>query len=107
MKLISWNVNGIRAAERKGFLDWLKHENPDVIGVQEIKAMEDQLSEDLRSPEEYFAYFNSAERKGYSGTALYSKRKPAGLKSGFGIDKFDMEGRVQEADFGDFTFLNI
>ena len=64
MKIISWNVNGIRAAERKGLLNWLEQESPDILGIQEIKAMEDQLSDELKSPEEYFTYFNSAERKG-------------------------------------------
>lgn len=107
MKLISWNVNGLRAAERKGFLNWLQNEQPDVIGLQEIKAMEEQLSEEIRDPEGYHAYFNSAERKGYSGTAIYSRKKPESLETGFGIPHFDSEGRIQAADFGDFTFFNI
>lgn len=107
MKLISWNVNGLRAAERKGFLNWLQNEQPDVIGLQEIKAMEEQLSEEIRDPEGYHAYFNPAERKGYSGTAIYSRKKPESLETGFGIPHFDSEGRIQAADFGDFTFFNI
>ena len=102
MKIISWNVNGIRAAERKGLLNWLAHENPDILGIQEIKAMEDQLSDDLKSPEEYFTYFNSAERKGYSGTAIYSKRKPNKVLTGK-----DNEGRLQEVHYDDFIFFNI
>jgi exodeoxyribonuclease III len=107
MKIISWNVNGIRAAERKGFLNWLEYEQPDLLGIQEIKAMEEQLSEELKNPEQYFAYFNSAEKKGYSGTALYSKRKPQSIAAGIGVAEFDTEGRTQCAEFEDFTFFNI
>jgi len=107
MKIISWNVNGIRAAERKGLLDWIKKEKPDVLGLQEIKAMEDQLSEDLKAPDGYHTYFNPAERKGYSGTALYTKKAPLEVKNGFGIPGFDSEGRIQAADYGDFIFFNI
>ena len=92
MKIISWNVNGIRAAERKGFLDWLEAENPDVVGVQEIKAMEEQLSDDLRSPKAYKAVFNSAERKGYSGTGLYTKHDFVSLDTGLGRPRFDTGG---------------
>lgn len=107
MKLISWNINGLRAVEKKGFLNWLEKEQPDIIGLQEIKAMEDQLSEQIRDPEGYFGYFNPAERKGYSGTAIYTKTKPKQIQTGFGIPHFDAEGRIQEADYGDFTFFNI
>ena len=74
MKMISWNVNGIRAAQRKGFLDWLSQEGPDVLCVQETKASPDQLSAELTSPEEYEVYFSSAERKGYSGVAISISR---------------------------------
>jgi len=107
MKLISWNINGLRAIERKGFLNWLEQEDPDVIGVQEIKARKEQLSPELISPQGYFSYFNSAERKGYSGTAIYSKIKPHEVKQGMGIEHFDKEGRIQEVDYGDFIFFNI
>lgn len=107
MKLISWNVNGLRAVEKKGFLDWMKQEDPDIMGVQEIKAMEDQLTPEILSPEGYFGYFNPAERKGYSGTAIYSKIKPQEVKHGIGIPDFDNEGRIQAADYGDFVFFNI
>ncbi len=107
MKIISWNVNGIRAAEKKGFLDWLELEKPDVIGVQEIKAMEDQLSEELKTPKGYVSYFNSAERKGYSGTGLFSRHRPVAISSGLGVAEFDTEGRTQAIDFGDFILFNI
>ena len=107
MKIISWNVNGIRAAERKGLLYWMAQEQPDVLGIQEIKAQEDQLSEDLIKPDGYHSYFNPAERKGYSGTGLYSKSEPKNVANGFGIPAYDSEGRVQAADYGDFIFFNI
>ncbi|MDA1060213.1 MAG: exodeoxyribonuclease III [bacterium] len=107
MKLISWNVNGIRAAEKKGLLNWIKEEKPDILGIQEIKAMEDQLSEELRAPKDYLSYFNPAERKGYSGTGLYTKHRPGKISNGIGIREFDSEGRIQAADYGDFTFFNI
>ncbi len=107
MKIISWNVNGIRAATKKGFLDWLMKESPDILGIQEIKAMEDQLSPEILAPPGYNAFFNPAQRKGYSGTAIYTKLKPDSIATGFGVEKFDREGRVQAADFGDFVFLNI
>ena len=107
MKIISWNVNGIRAIERKGFLQWLKKEKPDIIGVQEIKAQENQLSKELLSPDNYHGYFNPAERKGYSGVAIFSKEKPLKIINGFNISEFDIEGRVIAADFGEFIYFNI
>lgn len=107
MKIISWNVNGIRAIEKKGFINWLHKENPDILGIQEIKATEDQLSKSLLAPDHYHTYFNPAQRKGYSGTALYTKPQPHELINGFGIPEFDNEGRVQAADYGDFIFFNI
>lgn len=107
MKLISWNVNGIRAAERKGFLKWLQDEAPDILGIQEIKAMQDQLSQELISPQGYHSFFNSAEKKGYSGTALYSRNKPKSISTGLPDQRFNSEGRLISADYGDFTFFNI
>jgi exodeoxyribonuclease III len=107
MKIISWNVNGIRSAEKKGFLDWLAKEPPDVLCVQETKALPEQLTEPLRSPPGYHSFFNSAARKGYSGVATFSKRKPVNVKTGFGIERFDSEGRVLLTEFPEFTVLNI
>lgn len=112
MKIISWNVNGLRAVEKKGFLPWLYKESPDLIGLQEIKAQEDQLSEEIKNPLGYKGFFNPAERKGYSGTAFYTKTPNSNLnllatENGFGFSHFDCEGRVQQADFGDFIFFNI
>ena len=107
MKMISWNVNGIRAAQRKGFLDWLSQEDPDVLCVQETKASPDQLSAEITSPEEYEVYFSSAERKGYSGVATFSKSKAENVAHGFGIERFDSEGRTLQIDYGDFLLFNI
>ena len=106
MKLISWNVNGIRAAQKKGFLDWLHTEQPDVLTVQETKAWPDQLDPELRQPDGYHSWWVKAERKGYSGVGLYSKSEPTEVKLGLGIEKFDSEGRTIIADYGDFTLMS-
>ena len=94
MQLYSWNVNGLRAAEKKGFLDFLKNTQPDVLGVQEIKSTEDQLSEALTNVDGYKTYFHPAERKGYSGTAVYYKREPLDITTGLSDDTFNHEGRT-------------
>ncbi len=107
MKIISWNVNGIRAIQRKGFLDWLHQEKPDVIGLQEIKAQEHQLDQEILAPKNYHSYFNPAERKGYSGTAIYSRQLPPLIENGLGVEEFDNEGRTMMVDYGDFVFFNI
>ena len=103
--IYSWNVNGIRAAQRKGFLDWLSTEQPDILGVQETKAQPDQLDEELLNPVGYHAYWDSAERKGYSGVALFSRVEPKSVQLGLGIEKFDIEGRTIIADYGDFVLI--
>lgn len=104
-KLYSWNVNGLRAAHKKGFLDWLASEKPDVVGIQETKCHPDQLDEELRNPPGYHTYWASAERKGYSGVALYSRQKPESVQIGLGIDEFDREGRTIVADFGKYVLI--
>ncbi len=105
MKLVSWNVNGIRAAHRKGFLDWLHAASPDVLTVQETKAHPEQLAAKLRQPDGYHTWWASAERKGYSGVSLFSKSQPRDVQIGLGIEKFDSEGRTIIADYGDFTLM--
>ena len=105
MRIVSWNVNGIRAAERKGMLDWLHQEQPDVLCVQEIKAMPEQLSKKLLNPEGYHTYWHPAERKGYSGVATYS-REPLAVQYGFGASDYDVEGRVLISEHDDFLLLN-
>ncbi len=107
IKLISWNVNGIRAAHRKGFIDWLIEEDGDIISVQETKAHIDQLPRKLINIDGYTSYFSSAERKGYSGVGTYTKLKPNQVINGMGIKKFDIEGRLIRLDYDDFTLLNI
>jgi exodeoxyribonuclease-3 len=108
-KIISWNVNGIRAVEKKGFLRWLADESPDMICLQETKAEPAQLSASLRTPldregKPYFSYWASAEKKGYAGTAIYSKTEP--LNTGvLGLREFDGEGRVLQADYEDFSLI--
>ena len=103
--LVSWNVNGLRAAARKGFLSWLQETRPDVLGVQETKCHPDQLDPDLRSPEGYYTYFASAERKGYSGVALYSRTEPLDLNFGLGLPEYDNEGRTIVAEYPEFVLI--
>lgn len=107
MKILSWNVNGLRAIHRKGFLQWFLEEKPDMLCIQEIRAMEEQLPSDLREIEGYYTYFFSAERKGYSGVALYTKIEPKIVRNGFGIERFDREGRVLIADYESFVLFDI
>ena len=106
MRVISWNVNGLRAAHKKGFLDWFNGENPDIMCLQETKAHEEQLPEAIRSIAGYNSYFSTPEKKGYSGVGLYTKKAPENVQFGFG-DRFDSEGRTIIADFGDFVLFNI
>ena len=105
MRIITINVNGIRAAERKGLFSWLKTKNADVICLQEIKAQEDQLDERFY-PTEMHTYYHSAERKGYSGTGLYCKSKPDKVSYSPWED-MNSEGRIIQADFGDLSVLSI
>ena len=105
MKLYAWNVNGIRAAYKKGIMDWFNATQPDILGVQETKAHPEQLPDDLRNPDGYHVYWSSAEKKGYSGVGLYSKVEPKSVQLGLGIDKFDSEGRTIVAEYHDFTFI--
>ena len=107
LKLLSWNVNGIRAAYGKGFLDWFLKEQPDILCLQETKAYEEQLPPELQQVEGYHAYFSSAEKKGYSGVALYTRTEPQRLVRGFGSERFDNEGRTIIADYGPFVLFDI
>lgn len=107
IKILSWNVNGVRAVYKKNFLTWLKKESPDILGLQETKARPEQLPPELLNPDGYHAFWNSAERPGYSGVAIFSKLKPLTVKNGLGISRFDSEGRVIAAETKDFIFLNI
>lgn len=105
MDIVSWNVNGIRAASSKGLLDFWARTSPDILCLQETKAQPDQLTQELVEPQGYHAYFASAEKKGYSGVALYSKRAPLSV-SELGIDAFDAEGRTLVAHYPDFVLIS-
>lgn len=107
MRIVSWNVNGIRAVAGKGFADSVKAMDADIIGIQETKAQIDQLGPEITELEGYKSWFYSAERKGYSGTALYSRIEPVDVTFGLGTDEFDHEGRTICADFGKFVLFNI
>jgi exodeoxyribonuclease III len=107
IKLISWNVNGIRAAEKKGFLDWLASTQADVVAVQETKANPEQLSPALLAPPGYTAVWSSAEKKGYSGVATYSRQAPLSVVTGLNEARFDNEGRTIITDHGRFVLFNI
>ena len=102
MKLISWNVNGIRAVAKKDFFEQIKRLNPDVLCLQETKAQDDQVAEALKDLEGYHVYSNSAVKKGYSGTAIISKTKPLTVFSDINNHEYDQEGRVLTAEFEDF-----
>jgi exodeoxyribonuclease III len=106
-KIISYNVNGIRAAINKGFFDWLKAVDPDVVCIQETKAHPDQLDLGIFDDAGYHHYWHSAEKKGYSGVAILTKTKPDRVEIGCGIDKYDCEGRVLRADFGDTSVMSV
>jgi exodeoxyribonuclease III len=107
MRLISWNVNGIRAAYKKGFIDWVMKENPDILCVQETKAHEEQLNDELKNIGNYESYFCSGERKGYSGVAVYTREEPLSVKKGFGVKEFDNEGRILIMEYPHFVLFNI
>ena len=108
MKIISYNVNGIRAAINKGFIDWLKSANPDVICLQEIKAMEEQLNLSLFEDAGYIHnYWFSAQKKGYSGVAILSKIKPNHVEYGTGIETMDYEGRNLRVDFDNVSVMSM
>lgn len=105
MKIISWNVNGIRAALKKGFIESMKKENPDIICIQETKAHPDQV--DIAFTEYEHHFWNSAEKKGYSGTAVFSKIKPLSVMYGLGIEEHDTEGRLITLEFESFFLINV
>ena len=107
MRIFSWNVNGLRAVVKKGFFDWLESEAPDVVCLQEIKARTEDLDENILNPKGYHAFWNPAERKGYSGVAIFTKKKPVAVHLGLGIERFDCEGRVLRIEFKDFDLFSV
>ena len=111
MKIISWNVNGLRAVHKKGYFDRVLEEKPDILCLQETKSLPDQLPEEVRSPAGYESYFHfPAEKKGYSGVTVYTKVKPVKVQNDLGIESMDKEGRLILAEFdppaGGFTLIN-
>ena len=105
-KIISYNVNGIRAATNKGLLDWVKKNDFDIVSVQEIKALKEQAPLAMIEELGYHHHWHSAEKKGYSGVATFSKKEPDNVVIGCGIEKYDREGRILRTDFGEVTLLN-
>ncbi|EOZ96122.1 Exodeoxyribonuclease III [Indibacter alkaliphilus LW1] len=106
MKIVSYNVNGIRAAINKGFVDWLKAENPDIIGLQEVKALENQIDKTMFEDLGYQVYWYPAVKKGYSGVAILTKKQPKHVEYGMGIETYDDEGRMIRTDFEEFSFIS-
>jgi len=106
-KIISWNVNGVRAWHKKGASDYLFKEKPDIFCMQEIKAESEQVPKEISESEEYFSYFSSSKtRKGYSGVAVLTKEEPFSVEYGLGIEELDQEGRLLILDFGEWVLLN-
>jgi exodeoxyribonuclease-3 len=108
IKILSWNVNGIRAVAKKGFLGYLYSQNPEILCLQETKAQTDQLTEELISPKGYGTYWNyPLEKKGYSGVAIYSKQQPLEIGKNLGIQEYDTEGRLLVAEYSQFILVNV
>ena len=107
MKIVSYNLNGIRSAMSKGLLNWLRTENPDVFCIQESKAQPEQIDTLAMQELGYHSYIHSAEKKGYSGVCIFSKQVPDRVVAGMGIPAYDSEGRVLRADFGDITIVCV
>jgi exodeoxyribonuclease III len=107
MKIISWNVNGIRAVHKKGFIEFIEREDPDILCVQETKAMPEQCEPVLMTPAGRVSFWSSAKRKGYSGVATFLKRPPLAKSFGIGIEEYDSEGRIVITEHEGFTLYNI
>lgn len=107
LKILSWNVNGLRAVLKKGFMEWLTSESPDILCLQETKMGEEQMPVELWGLEGYHKHFFSASKKGYSGVAIFSKAKPLSVQKGFGIERFDSEGRALIAEYDNFVLMNV
>lgn len=107
MQIVSYNLNGIRSASSKGLMEWVKEQNPDVFCIQESKAQPEQIDTMAWQEIGYHSYIHSAQKKGYSGVAIFSKRRPDLIKAGMGIPRYDSEGRVLRADFGDVTVVCV
>jgi len=107
MKIISWNVNGIRAVYKRGFLKWLTNSRAGIVCLQELKAQAGQIPADLVKPKNYSVYFNFASKKGYAGVAVYTKTKPVKVSKRLGLKRFDQEGRFLKLEYPKFTLINL
>ena len=107
MKVVTFNANGIRSAARKGFFEWMLDVDADFVCIQELKAQQEQLSEDILAPRGYRGYFHYAQKKGYSGTAIYTKHAPTHDSRGFGWEDFDAEGRCVRLDVGALSVISV
>jgi len=107
IRILSWNVNGLRACAKKGFALWLERSGAEVVGIQEVRAEREQIPAELSQPEHWHASFSAAERKGYSGVGLYARRAPDRIDTALGEPRFDSEGRFQIARFGRLAIANI
>ncbi len=107
MRLVSWNVNGLRACVKKGFLEFLEVSDADVVGIQELRALPGQLTPEARSPDGWHAVFNPAERKGYSGVAFFARQPPDRVETSLGIDELDIEGRFLVAKWGRLSVATV
>lgn len=106
MRILCWNVNGIRAMAKKGFVEWVQKESPDILCLNETKAAPEQLPDDIKNIPGYTSYFSSSvAKKGYSGVAIYTKILPKNVSHGYGIERFDNEGRIIIAEYADFTLI--
>ncbi|SDY74990.1 exodeoxyribonuclease III [Nitrosomonas sp. Nm58] len=107
MRIITANLNGIRAAANKGFFQWMPTQQADIVCVQELKAQPDDMTSEMKVPDGYHGYFHCADKKGYSGVGLYSRHEPDKIIEGVGIPEIDSEGRYLRADFGDLSIISI
>ena len=106
MKILTWNVNGLRNVYKNGFLSFITKESPDIVCLQEIKIQPEQLRE-LEIPRDYHLFFNCAQKPGYSGVAVLTKKKPEEVEDKTGLVRFDQEGRLLKLTFSEFTLLNF
>ncbi|PTN12742.1 exodeoxyribonuclease III [Nitrosomonas aestuarii] len=107
MQIITLNVNGVRAAARKGFFQWLPEQSAEIVCVQELKAQLPDLSGEIRTPAGYHGFFHCAEKKGYSGVGIYCRNQPDKIVEGIGVDEIDQEGRFIQADFGNLSVISV
>lgn len=106
LRILSWNVNGLRSIAKKGFLEFIEKDTPDILCIQETKAREEDIPKELKEISGYYSYFSSPERKGYSGVCIYTKEKPLSIEKNFGYEKFDV-GRALILEYPDFFLFNI